>query len=250
VGIHQLFHLVLLAISAQLTVRLLTTDSLLLASVAFMVFQSCDMNAGKTVREQGELSFVISSFKNGIVVGNKYIKYNTIKNMRQVGMINGKFPCMRPIDFFEQQLDQGQFGFKEGVKETKWSLQNSQIDPTKINGLTYPFIKIYFAELSSRCRVVIESNKDDDCSPAELDRHAMESILHMHNFCFGYYNSNIIKIRSEKECDKVLLAALFVSYFGPLGNMDYVAAHRAFASKQTAQLAADNWNIYSKRVAK
>jgi hypothetical protein len=190
---------------------------------------------------------------HSIVVGkNKYIKYNNMNNMRQVGMITGKFPRMRPIDFFEQQLDQGRFGFKEGIKDTKWNLQNSQIDPTKIKDLTSPFIKIYFAELISRCRV-IESNKDDDCSPAELDRCVMESILHMHNFCFGYNDSNVIKIWSEKECDEVLLAALsttYVSYFGPLGNMDYVAAHRAFASKQTAQLAADNWNFYSKRVAK
>jgi hypothetical protein len=63
VGFSQLFHLFLLAISAQLIASLFAIGlTVILTSVVFVVFGRCILNAGKTVTERGKLPSAISSF--------------------------------------------------------------------------------------------------------------------------------------------------------------------------------------------
>jgi hypothetical protein len=82
VGFSQLFHLFLLAISAQLTASLFATGlTVLLPSVVFVVFGRCIPNAGKTVRERGKLPSAISSFNIGVAFQGSRLLQNAILSL-------------------------------------------------------------------------------------------------------------------------------------------------------------------------
>jgi hypothetical protein len=176
----------------------------------------------------------------GIRLGKKWetAKINGTPLPFYNGMLSNKLTYCIRTEFLEESANPARLGFVKGGPQPLWDMENSQIDPEKLQDLTYPFIAQLFKRLISKYREALIEDSEGELDLVDLEEGAKELACSMYSDAFGYNDDCVVKHTAESNIAPIVLTALFetyVEYFGcPIGS-----EHAEFVRNQKREVRKD-----------